>query len=454
MQMATRYFTSVNDFLLKRTEAAPLAAFRVLFGLLMAISLLRFWYHGWIETLYILPKFHFHYWGFDFVTVPGNYTYLLFFICFLASLGVALGFKYRWSIIIFFLSFTYIELMDKTTYLNHYYFVSVVSFIMIWLPAHCYFSIDASVNKKLNYQYIARWNIDLLKLFVGMVYIFAGLAKLNSDWMLEAKPLSIWLPSKMNIPLLGSIIHEKYVHYLFSWAGAFYDIFIVFFLLWKRTRIFAFILVVIFHLLTRVLFPIGMFPYIMIVSTLLFFGVGFHHKLIQIFSKLIGVDSNKFRNEKAMPKTKFYSLGTYVLAIVMSFQLLFPLRHFLFTKNIYWTEIAYRFSWRVMLMEKTGYAQFKIVNEETGKRFFVQNEDFLTPLQQKQMSTQADFMIEYAKYLGDHFESQGHGKVAVYVDSHASLNGRRSQRYIDPNVDLRKLSNNPFYRPYILPLDE
>ena len=107
-----------------------------------------------------------------------------------------------------------------------------------------------------------------------------------------------------------------------------------------------------------------------------------------------------------------------------------------------------------MLMEKTGYANFKIVDTQTGKRFYVQNEDFLTPFQQKQMSTQADFIIEYAHYLGEHFTSQGHQNLAVYVESYASLNGRRSQPYIDPEIDLMTLKNNFSNRSFILPLNE
>ncbi len=435
-------------------SAAPLAVIRILFGLLMIISLLRFWYHGWIEKLYILPQFHFHYFGFSQVSISPNYIYGLFILCGISALGVALGFKYRSAITLFFLSFTYIELLDKTTYLNHYYFVSVFAFLLIWLPANCYYAYDASKDNRVVAQYIPQWNVDILKLFLAIVYIYAGAAKLNYDWMVNAMPLSIWLPSKFDIPFLGSIMDERWVHYLFSWGGALYDLSIVFLLLYRKTRIFGFFLVVVFHLLTRVLFPIGMFPYIMIVSTLLFFGPQFHQRILAIISKITTIKKDHFDNGNTTQMSTFAAISKWVLTITIVLQLIIPLRSHLFTDNVYWTEIGYRFSWRVMLMEKTGYANFKIVNEETGKRFYVQNDDFLTAFQQKQMSTQPDFIIEYAHYLGNHFEAQGHGDVAVYVESYASLNGRPSQVYIDPNVNLRELDNNPFYRPYILPLND
>ena len=110
---------------------------------MMLFSIIRFWAKGWIEKLYIDPVFHFKYYGFEWVTDLGSNIYLLFIICGLSSFFLILGLYYRAAIIIFFLSFTYIELIDKTTYLNHYYFVSVLSFLMCWLPAANYFSIDA-----------------------------------------------------------------------------------------------------------------------------------------------------------------------------------------------------------------------------------------------------------------------------------------------------------------------
>ena len=445
-----------QKYIAKEREAAPLAVFRILFGLLMLVSMLRFWYYGWIEKLYINPSFHFHYYGFEWVQVPGQYTYLLFCICGISALFVSLGLKYRGAIIIFFLSFTYIELMDKTTYLNHYYFISILSFLMIFLPAHRYFSIDAKRDPALRLQKIPAWTLDSIKLLLAIVYIYAGVAKLNYDWMILAMPMTIWLPSKFSIPLLGQIIHEKWLHYLFSWAGAFYDIFIVFFLLFKRTRIAAFIAVVVFHLLTRVLFPIGMFPYIMIVGSLIFFDAKFHHRIIRWFCRLTRIDKTQFDNNKSFQvRSPILSKGKMIiLTLFFIIQILFPWRYLTNTGSVFWNEQGYRFSWRVMLMEKTGHASFKVVDAKSGKRFYVQNDDFLTSFQEKQMSTQADFIIEYAHYLADHFRSQGHENLQIFVDCYVSLNGRPNQQFIDPSIDLLSLTADYDYKNVILRLND
>ncbi len=94
-------------------------------------------------------------------------------------------------------------MIDKSTYLNHYYFVSMISFLMIFLPAHAYFSVDAYRNRSLLSDQIPKWSLDVLKLFVGLTYFFAGLAKINSDWLLHAIPLRIWLPAKNDTLLIG-----------------------------------------------------------------------------------------------------------------------------------------------------------------------------------------------------------------------------------------------------------
>ena len=204
-------------YLNKTEKTAPLAVFRVFFGLLMFVSIVRFWSYGWINEFYIQPKFFFSYYGFEFVKPLGNWTYLLFVICAISSLLVCIGYQYRISIIALFLSFTYIELMDKTTYLNHYYFISLLSFLLIFLPLNRQFSLDAFLKPK---QYlrsqVPRWTIDSIKLLIAIVYVYAALAKLNSDWLFEVQPLKIWLTNKYDFPVIGKYFHLPWVHYFFS----------------------------------------------------------------------------------------------------------------------------------------------------------------------------------------------------------------------------------------------
>lgn len=422
----------------------------------MLISILRFAANGWIHKLYIEPDFFFSYYGFEWVQPLGDATYLLFLICGLSAIFVSIGYKYKLAIITFFLSFTYIELMDKTTYLNHYYFISILSFLMIFLPAHAYFSVDAFKNKKLRSEQVPAWTIDSIKLLLCIVYFYAGLAKLNSDWLFRAMPLAIWLPSKYSLPVLGDLFQQPWTHYAFSWAGALYDLFIPILLLIKRTRLLAFFLVVVFHLLTRVLFPIGMFPYIMIVSALIFFDANLHNKILSYISRAFKISKETFDNSVAYSYSKKWIKQASIAVIGLFFviQLLFPFRYMFFPGELFWTEEGYRFSWRVMLMEKTGYANFQVVDPEANQRFYVDNTQFLTQFQEKQMSFQPDFILEYAHYLEQHYGKQGIDDPEIYVDSYVALNGRGSQRYVNPDIDLTTINHTQYRQTWLMPFND
>lgn len=247
----------------------------------MMVGALRFMWSGWIERLYGEPVFFFKYYGFEWVRVfdvPG--MYLLYGLIAVSAGLVMLGLFYRVAIVIFFLSFTYAELADLTNYLNHYYLVCLLAFLMVFLPAHRRFSLDAWRKPKWQLAHVPVWTINVLILQLSIVYFFAGYAKLNTDWLFRAMPLAVWLPSKADLPLIGSLFTISWMPFAFSWAGAFYDLTIPFWLMNRRTRPFAYAAVVVFHVLTRVLFNIGLFPFIMIFNTLIFFPAGFHERLL------------------------------------------------------------------------------------------------------------------------------------------------------------------------------
>jgi len=436
---------TINKYIDQNTDAAPLAVFRIFFGGIMLFGMIRFQYYDWIKKLYIEPSFYFKYLGFEWVEPLGEYTYWLFFICGLSAFFVMLGWKYRLAMITFFLSFTYIELMDKTNYLNHYYFVSCMAFLMCFLPANACFSIDA-FKKKVS-PIIPKWNIDTIKLMLFIVWFYAGLAKLNSDWLLAAQPLKIWLPSKYDIPILGDLLQKESFHYLFSWGGALYDLTVPFLLWFSRTRAVAFFAVVVFHVLTWVLFPIGIFPWVMIGSALIFFEGTFFRKILGQTKPL----------DLYISQTAYFvnrKITMSIFAIFFFFQILIPFRHLLYKGELFWTEEGYRFSWRVMLMEKAGYANFKIVDPDTGKRFYVQNGTFLNPRQEKQMATQPDFILEFAHYLEKFYQRDGIRDPEIYVESYVALNGRSSQPYIDPTIDLTTIQRSWKPKTFILPFND
>jgi hypothetical protein len=455
---------SANNFLYQKVSIAPLIIFRIIFGALLLFGALRFVSKGWVEQLYILPKFHFGYLGFEWVQkLPGNWMYLPFIIMIITAVMIIVGYFYRFAITLFFLCFTYVELIDKSYYLNHYYFVSLMCFILIWLPANRYFSLDVLRNKSIEQQHIAQWTIRLIQFQLGVVYFFAGIAKLNSDWLIEGQPLGIWLQAHHNIPFIGPLLQEKWVAIAFSWAGCLYDLFIVFFLLTARTRKFAYLFVVFFHLVTWYLFPIGVFPWVMIFSTLIFFSPEFHVTVLSRIQQLFRKD--KVSLLSTVPETTFRSrrLVTMTLSIYILIQLLVPFRYVLYPGNLYWTEEGFRFSWRVMLMHKEGYALFYLKDKKTGRQSEINNAKFLTRTQEDQMATQPDMILQYAQFLKAHYQGQvlhyGDQKFtiedpAIHAEIYVSLNNRLSQKFVDKKHDLTTFGYNLKHREWVEPFNE
>ncbi len=444
------------------TSIAPLAVFRVLFGFIMAVSIARFALMGWITELYVQPTYHFTFYGFDWVTPLGaTGMHALFGVMGAAAVAMMLGWRYRAAAVVFFLAFTYVELIDKTNYLNHYYFVSIVSFLLIWLPAHRAFSLDVWRRPALRADEVPAWTVNLVKVQLGLVYVFAGLAKLHPDWLFEAMPLRLWLPAHGHWPLVGPLLEMPETAYLFSWAGAAYDLTVPFFLLWRRTRALAYAAVVGFHVATAMLFQIGMFPYIMILSTLIFFAPAFHERLLAraraLGCRLAGAPGPAREGRGGRPPRRVrygrrasWALGVLV-AVHLALQVLVPLRAALYPGELFWTEEGYRFSWRVMLMEKAGHATFHVHDPDTGRRWEVANYEHLTPTQEKMMATQPDMLLQFAHHLEDTYRAQGLGDVAVTVEAHVTLNGRRSALLVDPAVDLTEVERGFAPKAWIRP---
>lgn len=412
----------------------PLVYFRLLFGVLMAISTLRFVANGWVESLILAPPFHFHYWGFHWIQpLPQAWMMVAVYVVMgIGAVGIALGAWYRLSVAVFLLTFTYTELIDKAYYLNHYYLIMLLGFLMLLLPLANEGSVDALRRQKA--MEIPTWAIVILRLQVGLVWCFAGVAKLNPDWLFRAQPLQMWLAARHDYPLVGGLLDIPATAYLMSWAGAAYDLTIVVWLLWKPSRPFAFLAVILFHLLTALLFPtIGVFPYVMLACAVLFFEVP-HHPL----------ESNEWSLKERIVayRTKclaFCRSRPFLTALLFCFfliQLFLPLRHWLYPGDVLWTEEGFRFSWRVMLVEKSGDVTFTLRNPATGAEWQAYPDDILTPLQEKQMAFQPDMILEFAHYLADEARRAGITNVEVRAEAWVAFNGRTSRLLIDPTVDL------------------
>ncbi len=436
----------------------PLVTFRVLFGLVCAFGALRFVAEGWVGALLLEPGFTFDFYGFAWVPRPGPVAaYALYGIIAASALAVAAGWYFRLAAALLLVSFTYAELLDATNYLNHYYLVVLLAALLLFTPAHRALSLDVARGRVASAGRVPAWCVYALMAQLALVYGCAGLAKVNADWLLRAMPLAIWLPEHADLPLIGAWLAEPWVALAASWAACLYDLTIVGWLLWGRSRAWAYAAVVVFHGATWALFNIGLFPLIMTTGTLLFFPAAQHARAWAWIKVQLGQPLSLSGSTTTVAPAltgRAARLPPWTLGAFFAVQLALPLRALAYPGPAAWSEEGYRFGWRVMLVEKVGSARFSVSDAATGRRVEVDALDYLTPYQAKQMAIQPDFIWQFAQHLGEVYRREhGFTRPAVRVESFVSLNGRRSRRLIDPAVDLLAVRDGLAPKPWILPFE-
>jgi len=253
------------------------------------------------------------------------------------------------------------------------------------------------------------------------------------------------LARRATFPLLGRFFTTEWMVYLFTYGGLLLDLLVVPLLLWRRTRLVAFALAILFHFLNATLFSIGVFPWLMVGATLLFFPPGaFRRALTRARIRLAAAVP---RTEAAPPLPV-----TALLALYLLLQLVVPLRHLLYPGNVDWTEEGHRFSWHMMLRDKEAEVRF-VVSDATAT-WRVDPEGYVTERQAEKMATRPDMILQLAHHIATDLRAKGHRDVRVRARVKASLNGRRPQLLIDPDVDLAAQPRTLWRASWIMPLTE
>ena len=428
-------------------DVASLAAFRILFGLLMAAAVARSLAKGWVQAFFVEPAVHFTYPGLSFVRPwPGPWMHAHYAGLFVLSLGIAAGCCYRLCALGFFLGFTYVELIDQSLYLNHYYLVSLLAALLCVLPAGRAFSVDAWRRPERAVATVPAWVLGVLRFQVALVYVFAGVAKLNHDWLVEGQPLRIWLAACGAWPVVGPWLATREVAVGASWFGAAFDLGIVWLLRARRTRALAVVLVGAFHAATGLLFPIGMFPWLMCAAATLLLPPEWPRRALEwIASRLASVSPSSCRQGAA------WRPASWLAGVLLAHSLLqvaWPLRQHLTRADSAWTLDGFNFAWNVMVAEKAGSVSFRAVDRRSRESVRVAPEVLLADFQVRAMAQDPALVRDGALLIAERFRRRGR-EVAVYADAVATLNGRPAQRLVDPTVDLTR----PLPNRWIVPLE-
>jgi len=427
----------------KRIDNIGLVLFRIVFGLLIAIEGFGAIATGWVRDTLVTPDFTFHFIGFDFLDyLQGPFVYVLFVLLGIFGICVMLGYRYRPAMVGYALIWSCVYLMQKTSYNNHYYLLMLLCWIMVFLPAHRDLSLDAKRNLSLRSSQMPLWVKLVFILQVGIVYIYASLAKLYPGWW-DGTAISIFMENKQHYPIIGEWLQLHSVHIIMAYVGIFFDLLIVPLLLWKKTRVFAFVVSILFHLSNSIIFQIGIFPYMSIAFALFFFSPGTLRKIF--------VPKRKKRFTLNSVETKSNKFLLALFSIYFLFQIGLPLRHLFYPDNVLWTEEGHRLSWRMMLRSRSGYMTMYIRDKKTGERKIYDYHKLLAPKQQS-VPAHADLIWQLAQKIKEKEAMEGRD-VSVYAKAYISVNRSPYFLFTDSTIDLADQKwNHLSHTSWILPM--
>lgn len=469
--------------------AASSVVFRIAFGCIASYWAIDYLVTGRVKFLYVDPQFHFTYYGFDWAQPwPGGMVYLHFGLMAILGMCIAAGISYRWTSTAFAALFTYFFLMDRTNYQNHYYLISLISWWLPFLPLAESFSVDSLTSPghssddstpvadrptAIASAIMPAWVLFVLRFHIAVPYFFGGIAKLNADWF-AGSPMRQMLAARIATPIVGTWLIEEPVVQLFSWGGLLLDLFIVPALVWRRTRVAAFLIACMFHVMNAFLFSIHIFPWFMIVATTIFFEPDWPIKLAMRVRSLLGGNATASdvanQSDRApsvttpVPKSaaRFSAVGVHprqrlligFIGVYCAFHCLWPLRLHLEPGDCAWHERGHYFSWRMMLRLKITGARFYMTDAKTGETWIPDIRQYISEVQYTRFARDPEMVLHLAHFLADRHQQKTGQRPEVRAWVLASLNGRRPQRLIDPEVDLAAIPRGYFRRDWILPLTE
>ncbi len=426
-------------------DAHSLAVARIAFGALAVASAIRTLAYGWVEVLWLEPDVHLT-WSWLAPPVPPA-PVLYGLVVVLGALGglVAVGAWTRPAAALWAAGFAWLELLDKATWLNHYWAMTLVAVLLAAVPTDRVWALRPGRAGRRGVMAPA-WHLWLLRSQVAVVYVFAGVAKLDADWLLRGEPMATWLRARTDLPVVGPLLGEPTTAVALSWFGLLFDLTIVLWLWWRPTRIPALLAVVAFHTATWLLFPIGVFPWVMIGLATLWLPPDWPRRVHARIRQRQPTAAVATPRPASTPRWHLVLAAAWVLV-----QVALPLRHLAVPGDVRWTEESGRFAWRVMAEDKVGWAVYRVSEPNSGRTWRVPVTDILEPWQARIATVRPDMLLQVAHVIAERWSAEhGVATVEVRVDAWVAWNGRASARLVDPEVDLAARPRHAGHHSWIL----
>ena len=420
--------------LFKAIDNSPLIVFRILFGFLIACESFGAILTGWVKRVLTDPQFTFSFIGFEWLQpLPGFGMYFYFVLMGFFGLAIMLGYRYRIAIPSYTLLWAGVYFMQKSSYNNHYYLLLLISFLLIFLPANRYASLDVKQNRVSEEKTMPYWISLLFIIQVGIVYVFASLAKFYPDW-LDGTFTKNLLSGTTSRPFFLELFSQKWFYLFIAYAGILFDLLIVPFLLFKKTRTLALIASVIFHIFNSITLQIGIFPFFALTFALFFYEP-------ETIRRLFLRKKPKLEDENLSQNLYGKRIVYFLMIPYLIIQIALPLRHHFIEGDVLWTEEGHRLSWRMMLRERNGYITIQIKDLKTGSVSIYNYRKNLTNKQAQNLATKPDFIWQYCQRIKEEYKGK---PIAIYIDCKNSINRKEYKSLIDPNYDMAKAEWNYF----------
>ncbi|MGD9764074.1 MAG: HTTM domain-containing protein [Candidatus Binatia bacterium] len=438
--------------LFEPVDAASMAVFRIVLGAMIAWDVVRYAQEGWIYEYYIRPKYHFTYLYFDWVQPwPGNGMYIHFAVMGVAAAMVAAGLFYRAAIVLLWFLYTYKFLLEQSVYMNHYYLISLLCFLLIWMSPHRAFSLDRLRHPEWS-EMVPRWNILLLRFQLFIVYFFGAIAKLNPDWLRGEPMYSSLVNRSEGVPEIASYLSPALLAYGIAYGGLLFDAIVPVLLCFRRSRLIGFALATAFHAMNEIFLRIGVFSYLMTGAITIFFDPDWPRRL-HLLPPRAAAPQESAQASAGVRARRVASVQWALLlgiAAYVAVQIALPLRHFLYPGYVSWTEEGHRFAWHMKLRGKSSRMQIVAYIPETGQRMSLDPAKDLTHRQLKKLYTFPDMLLRYVHFKRDEIRASGMGDPVIKVDWRCSLNGLPPRRLVDPDVDLAQQERSLWPATWIL----
>jgi vitamin K-dependent gamma-carboxylase len=361
------------------------------------------------------------------VPLPGFGMRLLLILCMIAGLAVILGLCYRIAALVLFAILSYHFLLDSSYYQSTTYLLVLLTGLLALSPAHHLLAFDAQRIPPAQRGRSSGLFLALFRFQLAAVYFFAGIAKLDADW-LAGHTLSVMVPQQRLVAMSSSLLSPHGAAVVMSWLGLWFDLLIAPGLLLRRTRTFAIGALLLFHLHNAHTFRLAHLPWGMLFLATVFLEPDWPRRLLKYTPHWLKLPPSP--PSRATPRW-----AVAVAVLYCAVQTVVPLRKWFYPGNAYFTECGFPFSWAMRSRVKSSFTQLLIVDQQTGQKELIPLSHGMHNMQARRAQGDPHAIWWLSQQLATQARHAGRD-IAVYARSEVTLNGSPFTPFVAPDVDL------------------